>query len=175
MRGLRWQDVDLVKGEVHVRQRADRYNAIGRPKSRAGSRTIPIGPFVVNTLREWRLANPYEFVFPTRTGNIDNRGNILRDILWPAQIAAGVTVEGAGKNGKPVARAKYLGLHALRHFHASWCINRKADGGLELPAKMVQERLGHASIVMTMDTYSHLFPVTDDGGELARAELRLIG
>jgi integrase len=167
LRGLRWLDVDLVKGQVHVRQRADCYGAIGHPKSRAGSRTIPIGPFVVNTLREWRLTNSHELVFPTKTGNVDNRGNILRDILWPAQKVAGVT----GAAGKP----KYMGLHALRHFFASWCINRKADGGLELPAKMVQERLGHASIVMTMDTYSHLFPVTDDGAELARAELRLVG
>jgi integrase len=106
-------------------------------------------------------------VFPTKTGNIDNRGNILRDMLWPTQVAAGVTTAA----GKP----KYMGLHALRHFFASWCINRKADGGLELPAKMVQDRLGHASIVMTMDTYSHLFPVLDDGAELARAELRLVG
>jgi hypothetical protein len=43
------------------------------------------------------------------------------------------------------------------------CINRKVDGGLELPAKIVQERLGHSSIVMTMDTYGHLFPSADDG------------
>jgi hypothetical protein len=43
-------------------------------------------------------------------------------------------------------RAKYPGLHALRHFYASWCINRRADGGLELPLKLVQARLGHVSI-----------------------------
>jgi integrase len=36
---------------------------------------------------------------------------------------------------------------------ASWCINRRADGGLELPGKVVQERLGHSSIMMTMDVY----------------------
>jgi integrase len=88
-------------------------------------------------------------------------------VLWPTQIAAGV-VDAAGK-------PKYKGLHALRHFYASWCINRKVDGGLELPAKIVQERLGHASIMMTMDTYGHLFPSKDDGQELAQAELRLIG
>jgi integrase len=54
-------------------------------------------------------------------------------------------------------RAKYTGLYSLRHFYASWCINRRADGGLELPAKVVQERLGHSSIAMTMNTYGHLF------------------
>ena len=69
--------------------------------------------------------------------------------------------------------AKYTGMHALRHFYASWCINRRADGGLELPAKVVQERLGHASIVMTLDTYSHLFPRGDDAGIEAAAERAL--
>jgi integrase len=166
LRGLRWQDIDLDKARVHVRQRADRYNAIGLPKSRSGTRTIPIGPFVVNTLREWRLANRHDLVFPTGNGNVESRGNLVQRVMWPAQIAAGVAVDG---------KAKYLGLHALRHFYASWCINRKKDGGLELPVKIVQERLGHATVGMTMDTYGHLFPSDDDGRELEQAELRLIG
>ncbi|MFZ0101266.1 MAG: site-specific integrase, partial [Pseudolabrys sp.] len=55
-----------------------------------------------------------------------------------------------------------------------WCINRPADGGLGLPAKLVQERLGHSSIVMTMDVYGHLFPRNDDGAELAAAERTLL-
>ncbi len=75
---------------------------------------------------------------------------------------------------KPRYRAKYTGLHALRHFYASWCINRRVDGGLGLPAKMVQERLGHASIVITMDLYGHLFPRADDGKELADAERAIL-
>jgi integrase len=69
---------------------------------------------------------------------------------------------------------KYSGLHAFRHFYASWCINRPADGGLGLPAKMVQERLGHSSIVMTLDVYGHLFSRSDDGAELAAAERLLL-
>ena len=67
-------------------------------------------------------------------------------------------------------RAKYPGLHTFRHFYASWCINRKEDGGLGLPAKIVQERLGHSSISMTLDVYGHLFPRGDDTDELAAAE-----
>jgi hypothetical protein len=39
----------------------------------------------------------------------------------PVQVAAGVVTK-AGK-------AKYTGMHALRHFYASWCINRREDGG----------------------------------------------
>ena len=46
LRGLRWQDVDLNKGQLHVRQRADRYNVMGKPKSQSGDRTIPLGPLV---------------------------------------------------------------------------------------------------------------------------------
>jgi len=100
---------------------------------------------------------------------------LVKHVLWRAQVAAGVTVHKLDDDGKPVLRAKYLGLHALRHFYASWCINRNVDGGLELPVKRVQEQLGHATVAMTMDTYGHLFPSTDDGRELEQAELRLIG
>jgi integrase len=53
--------------------------------------------------------------------------------------------------------------------------HRKVDGGVELPAKMVQKRLGHANIAMPLDTYGHLFRRGDDGRELAAAQLRLIG
>ena len=75
----------------------------------------------------------------------------------------------------PAGRAKYPGLHALRHFYASWCINRRVDGGLELPLKIVQTRMGHASVKLTADTYSHLFPRGDDGAELAAAERAFLG
>jgi integrase len=165
LRGLRWTDVDLKKSELHVRQRADRYNVMGKPKSHSGDRTIPLGPLVLNALKEWRLGCPkgkHDLVFPNGKGNTESHANIVGRIWWPAQIRAGV----ADDKG----RAKYTGLHAARHFYASWCINRKADGGLELPIKTVQTRLGHASIVMTSDIYGRLFPRTDDGSELAEAE-----
>ena len=90
--------------------------------------------------------------------------------LWPAQVAAGLTVQKPGKGGKPVVKAKYIGLHALQHFYASWCINREVDGGLELPPKDVQYRLGHSSIGMTMDVYGHLFPKADARAEVEEAE-----
>ena len=86
--------------------------------------------------------------------------------MWPTMVAAGV-VDAKGE-------AKYTGLHALRHFYASWCINRKKDGGLELPIKSVQQRLGHASITITLDVYGHLFPRTDGGRELEEAERLLL-
>jgi integrase len=103
-----------------------------------------------------------DLTFPNRSGKIESHANIIWRAFKPAQVAAGITVDG---------KAKYTGLHALRHFYASWCINRKADGGLELP--VVQERMGHASITITMDTYGHLFPSHDDGDELATAAAHL--
>jgi integrase len=166
LRGLRWVDVDLKAGKLYVKQRADRYNAISKPKSKSSVREIPIGPFVVNTLREWRVACPHDLVFPTSAGHIEYHTNLVQRVLIPVQRAAGVvTADG---------KAKCPGLHALRHFYASWCINRKEDGGLGLTPKMVQARLGHSSIMMTMDVYGHLFPSDDKGSELAEAERRLL-
>jgi integrase len=165
LRGLRWTDVDLRKAQIHVCQRADRFNTIGKPKSRAGERIVPVGPVVLRTLREWKLVCPrsgnLDLVFPTRAGRIHHHQTLVRALAL-IQKTAGLTT--------PDGRAKYSGLHAFRHFYASWCINRRIDGGLELPPKTVQERLGHSSIVMTLDTYGHLFPRGDDGAELAAAE-----
>jgi integrase len=138
LRALSWRDIDLKRGELHVRRRADRYNAFGRPKSAAGERTIPIPPILLNSLKQHRLASKHDLVFGNGRGNVENIGNIVNRGFHPAQIAAGIT-QAAGK-------AKYTGLHSLRHFYASWCINRRADGGLELPLKVVQTRMGHSSI-----------------------------
>jgi integrase len=163
LRGLRWQDVDLKRGALHVRQRADRFNVIGKPKSESSDRTVPLPAQVINALKEWKLACPkgdLDLVFPTGAGNIEAHANNVTRILGPVQVKAGV-VDAKGE-------AKY-GMHAFRHFYASWLINRKQDGGLELPLKTVQARLGHSSIVMTSDVYGHLFPSTDDGSEMAAA------
>jgi integrase len=185
LRGLRWQDIDLKAGEIHVRQRADRFNEIGKPKSAAGERVVPFGKFVANTLKEWKLACPKsdgDLAFPNGKGNVESLGNIINRGLIPVQVAAGITLpvlNTKGKpqkdaKGKPVMKAKYTGLHALRHFYASWLINRKEEGGLGLPPKVVQERLGHSSITMTYDRYGHLFPRGDDAAEIDAAEQALL-
>jgi integrase len=168
LRGLRWADLDLRLGELHVRQRADRYGKIGTPKSDAGERTIPLAPMLINVLRTWKLACPkgeFGLVFPSEDGSVLDYFNLMARGVRPILVAAGIVT----KDGK----AKY-GLHSLRHFYASWCINRRADGGLELPLKLVSSRLGHASITITADRYGHLFPSTDDGAELAAAEKALV-
>lgn len=187
LRGLRWQDIDFEKRQIRVYQRADRFNDIGKPKSVSGERHVLAPPIVINALREWQLACPrrdtgkrdaegqpvkvLELVFPNGAGKVENLNNMLQRGLHPLWIKAGVTIETGevDKNGKPVPAPKYTGLHCLRHWFASWCINRREDGGLGLTPKIVQERMGHSTIAMTMDTYGHLFPRDDDGSELAAA------
>lgn len=179
LRGLRWQDVDFRGNVISVNQRADASGVIGPPKSEAGTRKIPVPPLVISALKEHRLktGNQPGLVFGDSDGNPRTHASIVRSGLIPAMIRAGITITNGevSRSGAPVVAAKYPGLHALRHFYASWCINRREDGGLGLPAKMVQERLGHASIVMTMDVYGHLFPLEDGDDELAAAAVALIG
>jgi integrase len=89
--------------------------AFGAPKPESGERAVPLTPLVVDTLREWKLAcpkSPCDLVFPTGKGPPENHANVINRGLIPARAAAGVvTVDG---------KAKYTGLHALRHFYASW-------------------------------------------------------
>jgi integrase len=166
LRGLRRKDVDPKTSEIHVRQRADRYGVIGPPKSEAGERDVPIGPMVLNTLRPLLKGDQASLVFGTGTGNAENHSNLVQRILHCVQVEAGIVA----KDGAP----KYTGLHCLRHFYASWLINRRQNGGLELPLKEVQTRLGHATLAMTADTYGHLFPPhVDHTAEIAAAEQAL--
>ena len=171
LRGLRWRDVDLNTGMIHVRQRADAWGTIGRPKTETSERVIPVGPFVINTLRQWKLANPKsDLVFSGKNGGPVSHSVMMNSGYWPAQRGAGLVVNPDAEKPKP----KYSGIHGLRHFFASWCINRRRDGGLELPLKTVSERLGHSTIVLTADTYGHLFPMGDESEELAAAERVLL-
>lgn len=197
IRGLEWDAIEfLPPGEgavIHVRQRADRYKQIGMPKSEAGHRSIPVGPLVANTLREWQLCCPrrdtgrrdadgrpikeLRYVFPNGAGNIEDHTNIVTRGLVPAVLAAGLTVpvledDGSPRldeQGQPAMKAKYTGLHCFRHFFVSWCANRKVDGGRELSQEIVRELTGHSSQEMT-NIYSHLFPRRDDSEERAAAE-----
>lgn len=163
LRGLRW--TDYSGDAIHIRQRADKHGDIGSPKSAAGSRSVPVPPVLADVLEAWRAVcppGPLGLMFPNGAGNVEGLSNIVLRGLIPAWEAAGIT-------------GRYRGLHALRHWYASWCINRRADGGLELPMKVVQERLGHSTLAMTSDIYGHLFPRGDDGGALADGAAALMG
>jgi integrase len=197
LRGLTWPDVDFAASTITVRQRADKWCEIGSPKAAASRRTIPVPPLVMSTLKEWKLACPrrdtgkkdangqpvkeLHFVFPNGNGKVELLPNIRRRHWHPLQLAAGVAVplDDKGKpivdeDGKPLMAPKYGGLHALRHFFCSWCAARTQDGGLGLPLKTVQVRMGHGTLAMTADRYGHLFPSQDDAEVLAAGEAALM-
>lgn len=175
LRGLRWSDIDFQRGILQVRQRADFRNTLGSPKSKAGMRTVPIPPRLLDDLTGWKTVCPrgsLDLVFPNTSGAVASHKVVIKVSLHPTMDRAGLMVD-KGKvdqHDKPILSPKYSGLHALRHFYASWCINRTEDGGLGLMAKQVQERMGHANIQITMDTYGHLFPIRDEAEALRKAE-----
>jgi len=146
LRGLRWDNVDLEAGQIHVRQRADAWRHIGPPKSAAGTRDVPLTPMTVNALRQWRLSCPkgeLDLVFPNGAGRVENHTNILKRLWFPLQQVCDIT----SSDGK----ARYP-FHSLRHAAASLFIAH-----LGWTPKRVQAVLGHSSIKMTFDTYGHLF------------------
>jgi integrase len=181
-RALRWPDVDFAAGTISVRQTADLWCDIHPSgKTDAAYRTIPMLPLTANALKEWKLACPpskLDLVYPNAKGHVQFHQNIDQRDWQPLQVAAGVSVPAVdddGKplmdnDGKPVMQAKYSGLHVLRHFYCSWCAARRKDGGLELPLKTVQVRMGHGTLSQTADRYGHLWPSADDAQELAAAE-----
>jgi integrase len=150
LRGLRWEDVDLKSGEVHVRQRADAWNTIGPPESDGspphGANRPRTGLRIAEV--ETRLPDQQARSGPTSVGTVENHKNTYLGVE-KVMFRAGVV----DRDGNPK-----FGLHSFRHFFASWCINPKSAGGRELPVKVVQTLLGHSSIVMTLDIYGHLIP-----------------
>ena len=160
LRGLRWCDVDLTEATIHVRQRADNWGKLGKPKSKAGSRDIPLAPLVVNALKQWRGACPPGepgLVFPDDNGGVESYFTI-RSYCWiPLQIESGISTD--------TGRAKYT-FHALRHAAASLFIAH-----LGWTPKRVQTVMGHSTIQMTYDVYGGLF-VDDDDDRAAMKKLQ---
>lgn len=157
LRGLRWADIDLAAGVLHVKQRADRYGEIGAPKSAAGRRTIPLIPDVVSKLKEWKLAcpkGPLDLAFPNKVAGVEEL-HVMTAALKTCQQAAGITGRG---------RKVRFGLHSFRHA----CISMWIELGWS--PKRVQTRAGHSSITITYNVYGHLF---DDPDEDATAMVRL--
>jgi integrase len=146
-----------------VRQRADEWGTIGMPKSAAGQRDIPMSPTVYNTLLEWKAAcpkGPLGLVFLNTVGRAQPLTNIVHRMWHPVQKAIGL-VDAAGD--------PLFNFHTLRHFFASWAIERG------FTPKKLQALLGHSSIEMTFDRYGHLFPSTeDDHAKFASGEIGLV-
>src|SRR6187401_507947 len=115
-------NADLDSGMIHIRQRADLWGRLGKPKSKAGNRDIPLAPMAINALGEWLPqcpASKADLMFPDDDGDVESHGDLL---AWfrRLQIATGMTKDGGKRDGQRnvVLEAKY-GLHALRHAAAS--------------------------------------------------------
>lgn len=164
IRALAWPNIDLGAGEVTIAQRADRWNAIGPPKSAAGTRTIPIGPTLVALLKAWKLRcppNDLGLVFPSRTMS-PIKQHAMNEKMLRLQIAAGIAVDSGKKieAGDAIWKSRY-GWHDLRHHAASAWIAQGVD------LKRLQVWIGHENIQLTLDTYGHLIKDAKKDAELA--------
>jgi integrase len=171
LRALRWSHIDFTKNELRFAERVDRYHEVGKPKSAAGDRVVPLPKFLVDELKEYRraaatLATSDQLVFPAQKATHLSPSTLKKYCTDPAVRAAKLF-----KGGKP----KYKGMHMFRYFYVSLLINPPSHGGLGLPVHAVQERLGHSSPSITLNRYGHLFPKPDDGGALNQIGADLFG
>lgn len=151
---LQWKDLDLEQ-KILVVRRAVVWKRKGggfsftAPKTKKSRRAIPISKTVINALKEHRrnqlesrmkLGSIYQnldLVFTTEIGTPIQPKNLIDRHFKPLLIKADV----------PSIR-----LYDLRHTTATLLLSAGEN------PKVVSERLGHASIVLTLDTYSHVLP-----------------
>ena len=140
---LEWSDIDLKKGIISISKTLNRYQETNTPKSKAGLREIGIDKSTASLLKQykkrqqvqsWQLGRSEGIVFTPFTTKYAY-ACLLRKRLQGHFKSAGVP---------------NIGFHGFRHTHASLLLNSG------IPYKELQHRLGHSTLAMTMDTYSHL-------------------
>jgi integrase len=166
--GLRWKDVDLLAGVASIQQtlyRLGKRLLVKEPKSNRSRRTVALAPILVEELRRMQqeqvarhqeLGNAYQdhgLVFCQPIGKPPHAHNIVRRDFREVMKNAGV----------PRIR-----FHDLRHCHATLLLQQGVH------PKVVQERLGHSSVSMTLDTYSHVVPGLQERA-VTELETRLFG
>ncbi len=150
--GLRWQDVDLERGTVQVRQTvswATGSAIVGEPKTQGSRRRLEVGRTALAALRrhkqrqlELRVAHASAWddrglVFTTDVGGPLHPTNMTTRSFRPLLARAGL----------PRIR-----FHDLRHTAATTLLGRS------VPTKIVSEMLGHSSTAITDDIYAHVTP-----------------
>lgn len=151
--GLRWGELaglprarlDLLRRRLEVAQTLADVNGVlsfGEPKTPQSRRYVTLPPTLVTALAVHLEGHQDELVFTSETGEPLRRSNFHARVWRPAVTAAGFV---------PAPR-----FHDLRHSHVAMLI---AAG---VPIKAIQHRLGHSSIVMTMDRYGHLLADVDE-------------
>jgi integrase len=152
--GLKWSDVDLENSRIGIRRTLTRTDGgkrytLGDPKTKRSHRTVRITPQAVEALRR-HLTNQMEemerlgdiyidqgLVFTTEVGTPINPSNLRQRSFAPLLERAGLP---------------RITFHDLRHTCASLLFQKNVH------PKLVQELLGHASVAITLDTYSHMVP-----------------
>ena len=147
--GLLWSSVDLTTKRLTVDrtiQRVGGETIVGEPKSAQSRRTIPLPAIVVEQMLRWRTQQKAELL---RLG-----------IVWPgdgsvftSEVGKPLIAHSVLKQYKRLLAAAMLPsttFHALRHGAASALV------AANVPAKVIQELLGHSSITVTLDLYAHL-------------------
>jgi integrase len=149
--GLRWQDVDLDAGLLHVRFQLQRIDGHGlvlvAPKTKLSRRTLALPPTVVANLRSHKA---------------QAQERLQAGPMWHETALVFTTPIGTGLDGPNVTKAfqrllKKAGLphrrfHDLRHSCASLLLAQN------VAPRVVMEVLGHSQISLTMNTYSHVLP-----------------
>jgi integrase len=137
LRSLTWSNVDFKRNEIRVRSSQSR-TTVKDPKTGAGWRTVPMSTLVREQLVECHAAKieGCDLVFPSHRLTPFDPGNVRKRVLYKALDHA------------KLRRVKW---HSLRHSAASLMAHSNAS------EKEVQAILGHSSIQVTKDLYTHLF------------------
>lgn len=167
--GLTWSDLDLDAGKARVEWTLGPVDSKPtfkrRPKSEASERTMALDPTTVDALRAWRRRQAEErmLVGPAwRDREVDWRGTEREGLVFthpdgrllnPERVSSWFTAH--------VRRARLprIRLHDVRHTYATAAL-ANATGWHEV--KVISQRLGHASVGITLDTYSHVLPAADE-------------
>ncbi len=163
--GLQWQDIDFVFCQLSVRRGLhnlkDGSYVLTDTKSEKSRRTIALSPAAVGVLREYRQKQEQDRLLigkPLKETDLvfsQPDGKPLRPN----------TITRAWRMAATKAGVKVIRFHDARHSHASMLLK----GGVH--PKIVQERLGHSSIEMTLDIYSHVVPGLQEAAALRFEDL----
>ena len=149
---LRWQDMDSLYYQLYV-SRSMHHLKTGeivfrQPKSAKGNRTVALSPSTLEMLREYRQKQEAEAIL---LGKSVTENDLLFCHPDGSPLLPG-TISHAWDKAVRRAGLRVIRLHDARHTHASYMLKQG------IHPKVVQERLGHSSIQVTLDTYSHVAP-----------------
>lgn len=137
---LKWKDIDFDGGQLNV-MRSIFHQVVGICKTEASQKAIPLHPLLIETLSIWRGATRYDHAEDWVFASPYNEG---KTPYWPEQIIH--------RHIRPALRAlainKRVGWHTFRHTYSTLLKAVGAD------IKVMQELLRHASIRVTLDTYT---------------------